>query len=90
MSNTGPAVNACFFLYSGDSLFSSGFGPGAFGEVGIAGAFRAGDVGFGYPVGCIRFGGTIAPFVASGVRPFGSSVCDFDGKEMTCSRNGAE
>lgn len=90
MSNTGPDCIAIFFLYSGESVFSSGLVPGP-GEVGTT-AFRAGEVGFGY--------GVVLVFRGNGGAPLLDACCSssalmlsrkgFEGKLKTFSLKGAE
>lgn len=65
MSSTGPFWIAILFLYSGESLLSSGliatFGPG---DVGCA-TFRAGDKGLGYGVVLVFLCPVAVPLVAA-------------------------
>lgn len=91
MSRTGPFCIAILFLYSGESLLSSGLigAPGP-GEVGC-GTFRAGDIGLGYGVVLVFLCPTGAPLAL----PFAISSLMLsrkasEGKLSTCSRNASE
>jgi hypothetical protein len=104
MFSTGPAAKACFFLYSGESLLSSGFGAWLFIKAapGVAAGFR-GDAVLGLDRETRALGDRAEfwPFAAGGrsvlcrgrdpdVGLSRASGDDREGKLMTCSRNGAE
>src|SRR5690242_12158723 len=97
MVRTGPAARACFFLYSGESLLSSGFGgcPGAPGVVaGLTGAFAVGlDSEVRPAVGERAACGPFCRFVLMRGSDWGRSRvsgAERAGKLMTCSRKGTE
>lgn len=91
MSSTGPVCIAILFLYSGESLLSSGFiavaGPG---EVGCT-TFRAGESGLGYGVVLVFLFPVAAPFAwLFAISSLMLSRKAFEGKLITCSRNASE
>lgn len=96
MVKTGPAAKACFFLYSGESLLSSGLGgcPGAPGVVaGFPGAFAVGLDSEFRPGGERANCGPFWRFVLMRGRDWGRSRvsgAERAGKLMTCSRKGTE
>jgi hypothetical protein len=94
----GPTDRACFFLYSGESLLSSGFcpvGPGVAAVPGVAGFLLGEGVG-GAPVGDFPF--VALPLVVGSVSMrgrvgravFNASGGDREGKLMTESRKVGE
>ena len=105
MDRIGPAAMAAFFLYSGESLLSSGLVPGgpAGAPPGVVAGFR-GEAVFGPDIEVRPAPGDIAEFrplvllsrsvFSRGRAPFAglsrASGGDREGKLMTCSRNGTE
>jgi hypothetical protein len=83
---------AILFLYSGESLLSSGLiailGPG---DVGCA-TFRAGDTAFGYGVELVFLCPVSAPFDVAvfAISSLMLSRKAFEGKLITFSRNASE